>query len=143
MNKKPSISPEKYNIILKHLSLNDIRLKDLNSKFDETLMQGNLILDVREKHKFKQEVDFLSIFYQFHFTAKDELVEKPAIEIKATYLVTYKVAEGIKVTKEFMKIFSELTIGFLLWPYFRELTNNITYRMGIPPVVLPMKRITE
>ncbi len=73
--------------------------------------------------------------------AKDSAFEKAALNLKAKYVVKYDIMSDMQISKEFMSIFSELTISLLLWIYFRELVNNTIYRMGMSPLVLPMKRI--
>ncbi len=141
MSKSRKISPEAYRDILNSLVLRNIYLKELNAKFNDEFVTENLELDINERFSYKQEGQLLMIAYRYRLTAQNEQHEKPALEIKATYRVIYQVLDDINVPDTFMKIFKDLTISLLLWTYFRELVGNMVYRMGLPPLVLPMKRV--
>ncbi|NLX29587.1 MAG: hypothetical protein GXY59_11515 [Bacteroidales bacterium] len=137
---KPKISPEEYRKILEALELDTLYLFELNSKFREEFLSQSLKLDIDEKESFIQENNILKVIYTFKLTAKDDSMEEAGITLQAKYTVRYQVKKEVQVTKEFMNVFSELSIGMLLWTYFRELVNNMVYRMGMPPLVLPLKK---
>jgi hypothetical protein len=137
---KPKISPEEYRKILEALELDTLYLSELSSKFREEFLSQSLKLEIDEKESFVQENNILKVVYTFKLTAKDDSMEEPGITLHARYTVRYQVTKEVQVTKEFMKVFSDLTIGMLLWTYFRELVNNMVYRMGMPPLVLPLKK---
>jgi hypothetical protein len=40
--------------------------------------------------------------------------------------------------REHAKRFAESEAGVLLWPYFREFVTNVTGRMAIPPMTVPL-----
>lgn len=136
---KPKISPEEYRNILESLELDTLYLTELNSKFREEYVSSNLRLDIDEKHTFQQENSILKVFYFYKLFAKDESKEDSAIFMQAKYTVRYSISKDVLITKDFMKVFSDLTLEMLLWTYFRELVNNTVYRMGMPPLVLPLK----
>ncbi len=137
---KPKISPEEYRKILEALELDTLYLSELSSKFREEFLSQSLKLEIDEKESFVQENNILKVVYTFKLTAKDDAMEEPGITLQARYIVRYQITKEVQVTKEFMKVFSDLTIGMLLWTYFRELVNNMVYRMGMPPLVLPLKK---
>lgn len=138
---KAKISPEEYRKILENIRLDTLYLIELNTKYEENYASKFLDLEIKEKHKFIQQDNILKVYYEYRLSAKDSVLEKAALHLKAKYVVKYDIMDDIIIPKEFMDIFSELTISLLLWTYFRELVNNIIYRMGMPPFVLPMKRI--
>ncbi len=137
---KTKISPDEYREILESLKLDKLYLIELNTKYDEKFVTNRLNLDVKERYRFEQKGNILNIFYNYGLTAKDINFEKPALAIKSKYIVKYKITGDILVKEEFMEIFSDLTVSLLLWTYFRELVNNMVYRMGLPPLILPMQR---
>ena len=137
---KPKITPSEYRSILEALELDTLFLSELNTKFREDLISSNLRLGIEEKNTFIQEDSTLKVFYSFKLTASDESIAEPAISLFAKYTIRYKISKEIQITKDFIKVFSDITIGMLLWTYFRELVNNTTYRMGMPPLVLPLKK---
>jgi preprotein translocase subunit SecB len=136
---KPKISPEEYRNIIESLDLDTLYLVELNSKFKEEFVSSNFCLEIDEKYTFEQESTILKIIYTYKLSAKDESKEDAAIKVQAKYVVRYNIANDVTISKEFMKVFSDLTLGMLLWPYFRELINNSVYRMGMPTLVLPLK----
>lgn len=136
----PKISPEEYRNILEAITLDTLYLVNLKTKRQEKFLSDALSLDINEKYAFTQDDSILNIIYTYKLTAKDENMEKPALVIQADYSIKYKIHKDIIIPKEFMKIFADLTLGMLLWTYFRELVSNMVYRMGMPPLVLPMKR---
>lgn len=137
---KPKISPEDYRNILKSLELNTLYISDLISKLNEENISSNLTFNVGENYTYKQEGNTLNVLYTYKLNAKDEEKEVPAISITAKFTVLYNLTKEVQITKDFMKVFSDLTLGMLLWTYFRELVNNLVYRMGMPPLVLPLKK---
>jgi preprotein translocase subunit SecB len=136
---KPKISPQEYRSILDSLELDTLYLVDLNTKLNEEFVSPSLSLDINEKHTFEQENTILKITYTYKLSANDESKENAALTVQAKYAVRYNITKDVTISKEFMKVFSELTLGMLLWPYFRELVNNTVYRMGMPSLVLPLK----
>lgn len=136
---KPKISPEEYRNIIESLDLDTLYLVELNSKFKEEFVSSNFCLEIDEKYTFEQESTILKIIYTYKLSAKDESKEDAAIKVQAKYVVRYNITKDVTISKEFMKVFSDLTLGMLLWPYFRELINNSVYRMGMPTLVLPLK----
>lgn len=136
---KPKISPEEYRNIIESLDLDSLYLVDLNSKFKEEFVSSNFSLEIDEKYTFEQESTILKINYIYKLSVKDESKEGAAIKVQAKYVVRYNITKDVTISKEFMKVFSDLTLGILLWPYFRELINNTVYRMGMPTLVLPLK----
>jgi preprotein translocase subunit SecB len=138
---KPKISPEEYREILKNIRLDTLYLVEITAKYNEDYISNSLSLDIKEKYNFEQKDNILKVFYIYNLTAKDDKFEKAAMNIRVKYVVKYNIVKDITIKKEFMDIFSDLTISLLLWTYFRELVNNTVYRMGMPPLILPMKRI--
>lgn len=137
---KPKISPEDYRNILEALELSTLFVTELNSKLREDDASDRLSLKIDEANSFVQEGNLLKIIYSYKFSAKDDAKDDAAISINVKYTVVYTLTKEVQVTKDFMKVFSDLTLGMLLWPYFRELINNTIYRMGYPQLVLPLRK---
>jgi len=137
---KPKITPEEYRNIIEAIELDTLYLSESNTRFKEDFISSNLRLGIEEKNTFIQEDSTLKVFYSFKLTASDQSKTEPAIYIFVKYTVRYKILKEVIITKDFMKVFSDITIGMLLWTYFREFVNNTTYRMGMPPLVLPLKK---
>ena len=137
---KPKISPEDYRNILESLQLNTLFVNEFNGKLKEDKASDNLHLNIDETNSFVQEGNTLKILYGYKLSAKDESKDDAAISINVKYTVLYSLTKDVKITKDFMKVFSDLTLGMLLWPYFREFISNTIYRMGYPQLVLPLRK---
>jgi len=61
---------------------------------------------------------------------------KPYVEIDATFRLHLHAPKPI--IRAFIDRFTDSEVRILIWPYFREYVTNITGRMSIPPVVLPL-----
>jgi len=137
---RPKISPEDYRTILQSLELNTLFLLESNSKLKEEYLSETLILNIDEKYTFEQKSNLLTVYYNYKLIAKAEEQQEAAFVLSAKYAVKYSITKEVQVTKDFMKIFCDLTLGMLLWTYFREFVNNTVYRMGMPPLVLALKK---
>jgi len=118
---KPKISPADYRNILEALELSTLFVTELNSKLKEENATESLRLNIDEGNSFVQDGNLLKIVYSYKFNAKDDVKADAAILINVKYTVVYTLTKEVQVTKDFMKVFSDLTLGMLLWPYFREL----------------------
>lgn len=137
---KPKISPEEYRRILEALELSALYITESSSKLREEFFSNTLNVEIDEKNSFKQEGSTLTVFYNYKLSAKSVEMTEPAITITTHYAVKYQISKDIVVSKDFMKVFSELTVSMLLWTYFREFVNNTVYRMGMPALVLGLKK---
>ncbi|MCC6476815.1 hypothetical protein IT157_07125 [bacterium] len=59
-----------------------------------------------------------------------------ALEIAATYRTDF--LSAVPFTNDFFDIFKESSLRVIVWPYFRELVQNMMSRMDLPPFVLPI-----
>jgi preprotein translocase subunit SecB len=137
---KLKISPQDYNEILSSLELKTLFLKDIKAENKEEYLSQSLEIDIKEKVEFKQEGRNVNFTFKFSLKAKDQEKEGAAISITATYTVLYAQNKDIAITAEFVEVFNKMTLGMLLWPYFRELTSNTIYRMNLPPLVLALRK---
>jgi hypothetical protein len=137
---KPKISPQDYRIILESLELTSIALIESSTKLKEENISKSLALEIDEKSLFNQNGNTLDISYVYKLSAKGNDIPDPAISINAKYSIKYKISKEVTITKDFMKIFTDLTVSMLIWTYFREYVNNTVYRMGMPPLVLGLKK---
>lgn len=137
---KPKISPQEYRFILEALELSSISLIESSTRLKEENISKTLNIDINEKSAFEHKNNILFINYLYKLQAKSPEIDEPAITITVKYSVKYAVSKEVTIEKEFMKIFVDLTVSMLLWTYFREFVNNTVYRMGMPPLVLGLKR---
>lgn len=75
--------------------------------------------------------------------AGDQPKGEPAISIQAKYLLRYTLAEMPALTKAETDAFGDLNGVYNVWPFWREFVYSSLARMGLPPLVLPVLRITD
>lgn len=65
---------------------------------------------------------------------------RDALRIVATFEILYEYDASIEVTTEQMAVFGHLIGVNNAWPYWRELIQSMTSRMGLPSLTLPLFR---
>ncbi len=66
--------------------------------------------------------------------------DESAVSIEATFELVYELPRSDEMTQSHFEAFAEINGLFNLWPFWRELVQNITMRMGLPPLTLPVRR---
>ncbi len=60
---------------------------------------------------------------------------KPLIRFLSTYDIHFHAGN---INKKNVDRFTSSELRLIIWPYFRELVNNASGRMHIPPIILPI-----
>lgn len=81
--------------------------------------------------------------FELSGTGKGEGVDETALSIKATFVVTYSLDSFEDLSEENFRAFAELNGIFNAWPYWRELVQSTTARMGLDQVVVPVYRVSR
>jgi len=61
--------------------------------------------------------------------------------LKASFELVYKVPPTPEPSPEALRAFSQTNAVFNAWPYWREFVQNMTARMNLPPLTLPLFRV--
>ena len=139
-NIKFSLSPDIYRKILSGIFLDRIYLSSLKVDFNDVLKPDGIELKIKEKPSYVVEDNNLVVSYSYELQGISSNDNSRFFKIKSIFKIIYIVENTSEINDEFFEIFSHFTLEMLLWPYFRELVQNITSRMSIPPLTLPMKR---
>ncbi len=88
------------------------------------------------------EDDVLGIQIRFILNAKNEGDDtKDFLTLTATFQLTYE-GENVKEIAEDSRIaFANVNAVYNAWPYLRELVQNISSRMSIPPLTVPLLKV--
>jgi hypothetical protein len=71
-----------------------------------------------------------------------EADDPPAVLLDVMFELVYEPREdGAALDPEDLEHFAFVNATFNAWPYWRELAQSMTQRMGIPPVVVPVFKI--
>ena len=87
--------------------------------------------------------DHLYVTVDFKFTAEEGSEESPganAIELEASYLVVYALKNASEYAEDALEHFAWLNGAYNAWPYWRELVQTVSGRVGIASVVVPVFR---
>jgi preprotein translocase subunit SecB len=126
---------------LKDLELLSISLVEIKSKKKDTFALPAVITNSVE-NKFKNvkkidkeiEIDTFMVYSTFTLEAHQEGKKEAGLKIQITYLLEYK--SKIDMTADLFEEFKESYLMLNIYPYFRFLIQEITSRMGLPPLVL-------
>ncbi|TYB36684.1 MAG: hypothetical protein FXF49_00540 [Flexistipes sinusarabici] len=132
---------KKYNNLVKHIDLLDIKLRNANCKNDDAIFDNKVFqkLKINVSGNIKTiNKNEDTITYKKEFSLKAKFGNKIMLNINAVYDVTYLLET--EASEEYLKYFGERNVPINVWPFFRELCYSITSRMGIPPLTLPVIR---
>ena len=131
------ISPKEYNHRISKTELLSISLIESNVKLEKGKLPGGLELKIEDETSYKNtKKGFADALHQYHVEAT--LKKKPFFEIMVKFCIELQCETPID--KEFFDIFSKVTLPRMTFPYLREFVSNVTGRMNVPPVTLPMIR---
>lgn len=136
------ISPSQYHKYLKNTKLLEISLIKSSSNLVreklavESFGLENPIIDLEDNYKFTSKNDIYIITVQWQLTAKFEKDKDNFLDITAVYSVI--LGKKNELPKKFWDIYKKATLPLIVYPYFREFIQNITSRMNIPPLTLPI-----
>lgn len=87
--------------------------------------------------------NILCTLIRFVFTAKEKNAKNksPLVNISATILAEYQLAEGFAPSVQEQKAFLAANAVFNCWPYWREFVQSTAGRMNLPPLTLPFFRV--
>lgn len=138
MNKNKRPDPEKYKEFIKAVELRNIKLMELSTRIVEKRPTSDdaLKVSIKTTDEYKIFNDIL-IFY-VNYTLAMKQSKEIILRIKAKYNITYKLLKKIEIDGEAIDFFGKINLPLNVWPFFRELCNDITAKMRIPPMVLPL-----
>lgn len=132
---KPVLS---YTAFLASLRLNKISLKGASCDFDEKAFWK----DEERSLAFKFSSEPFKIEGK-HFDARAQLEVTMTGDKSKSNMVRITVAYDLYIhadeaPKEHVKKFCEGEIRLIVWPYLREFVMDLSGRMYIPPIILPL-----
>ncbi len=85
----------------------------------------------------------LRLHFDFKLTGSQDAEPQKPVEITLRLVAVYSLPRGLQPSEAEMKAFAA-TNGLLnVWPYFREFTQSISARAGLPPLTVPLFRIQQ
>ena len=69
--------------------------------------------------------------------------DDPYMKVSGVFELHYAFPEELELSREEISAFAEINGVFNAWSYFREYVQSTTVRMGLPPVTLPLQRMSK
>jgi hypothetical protein len=110
-------------------------------------VQGNI---GRTTHVVQRpQMGLFVIRIDFVFGAHPEQEKKPkdattaVVAVNVSFELTYRIPENMSTSDEQLEEFARVNGVFNAWPYFREFVHASLARMGLPPLILPVYRLSK
>lgn len=131
------LSAEEYNRLIEYIELTDIYLADVQAS------KPTRELPDQSTFEFGEEVNVLtrdpaSAAMEVLYSLKARSGRRKVVDIKAKYVAEFTTSRDIP--EEFFVLYNALSLPLQTFPYFRELANSLFSRMGLPPLVLPLRK---
>ncbi len=139
---KPSL--DAYNRIMQGVELKKLYVKSFSGHIDleavkkaAKAMAVSISSDADFQSRQKGEVE---ITQKWDIVAKGKNSGSECLNLSVTYCLVMHSKE--KFTKSFFRVFERTSLAFNMWPFVREFVNNMTARMNVPPLTLPLYKTT-
>lgn len=82
----------------------------------------------------------VTVEFKFKVEAKSDENSIDVMLLEAGYLLTYALNPSAEIEDECFKYFAEVNGPYNAWPYWRELVQSVSGRLGLPGFVVPVFR---
>jgi hypothetical protein len=144
-------------LIAKQVEIEAVTLRDANlsSTVNPLDTPAELALQQEYRARFERPTsspEHLFVYVDFRFSAREvvEGVDRAggALELTATYLLLYRFVRPDEQPEDALGYFAELNGVYNAWPYWREMVQTVSGRVGLTSIVVPVfrppsKRIEE
>lgn len=134
---KKRIPAAKYNKLLGHLILQDVYLKQAKTVLFSRNVSSGASLSFNESAKIvKRGAD--SALIEVSYLVKAAAGKRRVFEVAAKYYVEFRY--DAELTEDFFVLYNTYSLPFQTFPYLRELVNTSVSRMGLPSLILPLRK---
>lgn len=140
-----ALDPDEYGKFIEGLELIQVRLVRLNvesaASFPIKPSGTSVELEVAEEASYTPVDEGFEVFHRYLLLAKDAQQPSELLgRIEAEFGLRFKSVQPI--SQPYFEIFRHFNLPVNTWPYWRELVQSMTARMGWPPITLPLlKRV--
>jgi len=133
--------------ISEQVELEEVKL--LMSEFSQlpTADQGEKLFNVDRTVSVEANKDqnMIIVFPNFELKGysdkKMAKQDEPFLKIRAMFALVYKAKDLSNLSEKAFDSFGQANGVYNAWPYWREFVQNVTTRMGLPPLTIPVFRI--
>lgn len=129
------------------VELQMVRLLECSCKKIANCPTDNQTFNAEKTPTFQidKEQNLIEVFIEFALKAFSEGVEQKKenayLEIEATFCLLYHIQNMEGLDDNAFRSFAEFNGTYNAWPYWREFVQNVTTRMGLPALTIPVFRI--
>lgn len=132
------ISPAQYREFLSKVQIAELSLKKVSSEIfkEKFLPENKPTVSISDSYNITSSDKNIKIESSFELKVTVDKSEEIILFLNALHEIIL-IPES-KFPSPFWNIYKSATLPLKIWPYFRELVQNITSRMNIPPLTLPI-----
>ena len=136
------IKPQVYRKILEGIELRAIYLKSFEGKINRETIPREAVAHISSKADFITKAEnHVEISQKWDIIGKDKNTKSEFITISVTYAIILLSKNEFR--KDFFEIYEKTSLTLNVWPFVREFVNNMTARMNIPPLTLPLLKFPQ
>ena len=135
----PKITPKQYQEILEGISLKGLSLVKSNCVLNEKNKTEKMDIEIDEKSAYVSKGNDVFVTQKYCLTVGDK--RRYFLKVECKYQLIFETKK--EFSKEFFKIYKQLSLPTNIWPFFREYVFDMSSKMYIPPLILPLKRIVR
>jgi preprotein translocase subunit SecB len=83
------------------------------------------------------EKEFFDVTARFTLTVEDKMKPPKALAVECIFDAHFHCSTS-DVSRERAERFTQSELRLILWPYFREFVSDISGKMAIPPLLIPL-----
>ncbi len=160
-SKSPPASLQRSSEVARLVELREVTLHSVNAELlapPQVAPSGQVNLNAKIGRKFSfsfdEKLDALLVRMEFVVrgwvtTANAPETEgRETIKLTCAFHLTYQATQPgllahLPHREDAFRAFADLNATTNVWPYFREMVQSTTVRMGIPPMILPLFRAVQ
>ena len=160
---KASNKCDKYNKLIKAISFEGVEITAINCTKNRDSRRDKKAIDVRVSFGIDNVVrdgtdieisfdfELIGFFNQEQICESDEIdpqniLMNISLEISMLYAIDIEEDDfnpsKLECFEDILEEFADRNVPINAWPYVREMVSNITTRMGLPPLIMPMYKKT-
>lgn len=114
---------------------------DVGHEIEGKIGHAEHIVQSLKNGVFSIRIDFVFGVHSKGEQAKDN--SSAPVAVNVSFELSYRVPESMSVSDEELMEFARVNGVFNAWPYFREFVHAALSRMGLPPVIIPVFRLSR
>jgi preprotein translocase subunit SecB len=129
------------------VDLQSVTLLAATYKRQQECPAGPYVFDIKRTSRYEigEDKKTISVVLIFSLHASGEgdaqKEENAFLDIEATFFLLYSIERLDGLDDSTFGSFADLNGTYNAWPYWREFVQNVTSRMGLPPLTIPVFRL--